>query len=129
MSQEVTAQELTEIRLCHQSDEWANESRCRACKAPWPCDTAQVLAYFDSLTPLNLTRALAELEQNATAREQQTTITGVERVLADLDRQLSAAGVGALDRQGVFHKIDCRCLDGQHCAIALDEPWPRATSR
>ena len=129
MSQEITAQELTEIRLCHQSDEWANEPCCHACRAPWPCDTAQVLAYFDFLTPLNLTRVLAELEQNTTVDEQQIAIASVERVLADLDRQLNAAGVGALDRQGVFHKIDCRCLDGQTCAIALDEPWPQPKSR
>jgi hypothetical protein len=58
MSQEITAQELAEIRLCHQSDDWADDPCCRTCKTPWPCDTSQVLAYFDFLTPTNLTRAL-----------------------------------------------------------------------
>jgi hypothetical protein len=69
------------------------------------------------------------MEENGTAYEQQITIASVERVLANLDRQLSAEGVGALDRQGVFHKVGCRCLDGQYCAIALDEPWPQPDLR
>jgi hypothetical protein len=61
--------------------------------------------------------------------ERQITMLAVERVLANLDRQLGAEGVGAIDRQGVFHKVSCRCLDGQYCAIVLDEPWPRPGAR